>query len=105
MSEVLEGKRGIITGGSGGIGMGCVRAFLDAGAEVAIFDREGEALEAAAHEVGDRGAIALAVDVTDPERVNGAVDEVASTLGSVDFLVNCAGIRYEVGFMDHTPEQ
>jgi gluconate 5-dehydrogenase len=103
VSEELAGRRGIVTGGAGGIGHGIARAMLDAGARVALLDREGEALERCADDLGE-GAVGVAADVTDPGQVSAAVDRVHSELGGVEFLVNCAGVRYEASFLDHDVE-
>ena len=100
MSEELAGRAGIVTGGGGGIGLGVARAMLDAGARVALLDREDGGHEGGATELGE-GAIAVTADVTDPEQVEAAVQLVRSELGAVDFLVNCAGVRYEASFLDH----
>ncbi|MCW3065162.1 MAG: glucose 1-dehydrogenase [Solirubrobacterales bacterium] len=100
MSEELTGRRGIVTGGGGGIGLGVARAMIEAGARVALLDREGDGLQRGVEELGDR-AIAVTADVTDPAQVGAAVERVRSELGGLDFVVNCAGVRYEASFLDH----
>jgi NAD(P)-dependent dehydrogenase (short-subunit alcohol dehydrogenase family) len=93
MSDRMAGKNGIVTGGARGIGRELAGAFAAAGARVAIWDTDGEAAERAAAEVG-AGAISGAVDVTDEDAVAGAVEAVLDAYGSIDFLINNAGIRH-----------
>jgi NAD(P)-dependent dehydrogenase (short-subunit alcohol dehydrogenase family) len=90
----VQGKTCIVTGGAVGIGHACVLRLADEGASVAIFDRmdaEGQALaDGINHEGGD--ARYWHVDVSREADVARAVDEVADHFGSVDVLVNNAGI-------------
>jgi NAD(P)-dependent dehydrogenase (short-subunit alcohol dehydrogenase family) len=98
MSEGLNGKAGVVTGGSQGIGRGIAETFAAAGARVAIFDVVG-AQEAAA-EIGGE-TIGLTGDVTDAARVEAAFGEVADAFGRFDFLVNNAGVRHIEPLVDH----
>lgn len=93
MSDRMAGKNGIVTGGARGIGRELAGAFAAAGARVAIFDTDGEAADRAAVEIG-AGALAKAVDVTDEGAVDTAVEAVLGTYGTIDFLINNAGIRH-----------
>jgi NAD(P)-dependent dehydrogenase (short-subunit alcohol dehydrogenase family) len=93
MSDRMAGKSGIVTGGARGIGRELAGAFAAAGARVAIWDTDGEAAERAAAEVG-AGATAAAVDITDEGAVATAVETVLEAYGSIDFLINNAGIRH-----------
>lgn len=93
----VEGLAGVITGGASGIGAGLVEAFVAAGARVAIVDVAG--VDDAAAAAGG-GAIGLTADVTDEAAVAAAFARAADELGSFDFLVNNAGIRHQVPFVD-----
>jgi len=79
----------IITGGASGIGAACCRAFAEAGAPVAVVDRNGDGAEAVAAEVG---GIGVACDVGDERSVSAMVDEVERRLGPVGVLFSNAGI-------------
>ena len=80
----------LITGGSRGIGAACVRAFAARGDRVAFFYRA--SADAAKTLAAETGAFALSVDITDPTAVSEGVGQVERTLGSIDVLVNNAGI-------------
>ena len=84
----------VVTGAAKGLGYAMAQRFLDDGAKaVAILDlSENTAKEAAARldPVGSR-TLALACDVSDREAVASAFNQIASTLGPVDILINNAG--------------
>jgi NAD(P)-dependent dehydrogenase (short-subunit alcohol dehydrogenase family) len=80
----------IVTGGSKGIGEGCVRVFASGGASVVFCsrgEREGRALEAEL----DGRAVYVRADVSRPEDVRRVVDEAVGRFGRLDCLVNNAG--------------
>jgi 3-oxoacyl-[acyl-carrier protein] reductase len=85
----LEGRRGIVTGGSKGLGEAIARELVAEGARVAICSRNEQEVMATAEAVG--AAHAQAADVTDPEQVRDFVARSADALGGIDFLVNNAG--------------
>lgn len=94
MNELgLAGKTAIVTGAAGGLGLAFATALIDAGAKVAIADRNLEAARQAAADLSGKGtALAVGVDVADEALVTAMADHVASTLGGIDILVNNAGI-------------
>ena len=84
----------VITGGSRGLGLEIAREAARRGAKLGLCARLDDELEAARAEIAGGGTtIATAVcDVRDDESVSRALTQLASTLGTVDVLVNCAGI-------------
>jgi gluconate 5-dehydrogenase len=100
MSDELAGLAGIITGAASGIGRHLAEGFAAAGAEVALFDADGDGARAAAEALGEPAA-AWTVDVTDEGGVSAATTEVQERFGRLDFLVNNAGVRHAEGFLEH----
>jgi NAD(P)-dependent dehydrogenase (short-subunit alcohol dehydrogenase family) len=92
----MSGQVAIVTGGSGGLAPGIVRALRAAGMTVVIVARDGAKLDAAAAAMGD-GVIALAADVTDPASAARLVDQVLARLGRIDVLVNAAASSTPIG--------
>jgi NAD(P)-dependent dehydrogenase (short-subunit alcohol dehydrogenase family) len=84
------GRRYLVAGGAGGIGLAFARLAAGQGAAVAILDRDATALAEAGRELPL--AAALACDVTDSAAVERTVQEAAGALGGIDGVVNCAGI-------------
>lgn len=89
----LSGKVCVVTGGAKGIGRSVVEALLAEGASVTILDRNGATLDAtvAALDAGP-AVIGVPVDVSDAAAVEAAFATVRASLGSIDVLVNNAGI-------------
>ncbi len=87
----LAGKTAFITGGASGLGLAVARNFLAAGANVMLFDRNGELLRQAGAELGER-AIRHAGDVTDEDSVAAAIAETRERFGTIHVNVNSAGI-------------
>lgn len=87
-------KVAVVTGAASGIGFETARAFASAGMRVALLDVRSEPLEAAAEAIRETGAeaIALAVDVSDEHQVQDAARHIASSLRSVDLLMNNAAV-------------
>ena len=90
----LAGQIVVVTGGAGTIGLATARAMSGAGAEVALFDIDTEAVTAAAKKVGG-SALGLACDVTDRAAVRAAFDRVAAHFGGVDIVVSNAGAAWQ----------
>ena len=91
----LQDRVSIITGGSGGLGLAIAKRFVDSGAKVVLWDLDADAVAAAARKVG--AALATRVDVTDQASVAAAAKEAFSKLGSIDVVVNSAGINGAIG--------
>jgi 3-oxoacyl-[acyl-carrier protein] reductase len=90
----VRGKVVIVTGGASGLGQAAVRAFAAEGARVSIWDVTEAAGSSLAAELCDAGTEVefRRVDVADGEAVAAAVAEVRKHFGSVDVLINNAGI-------------
>lgn len=91
----LEGRKALITGGTGGLGSAIARAFLQNGADVAVCGNHPEKskpLEADARRYGRR-LLALRCDILDHADVEGMMEQAAGQLGHVDILVNSAGMN------------
>jgi NAD(P)-dependent dehydrogenase (short-subunit alcohol dehydrogenase family) len=88
----LEGRAGIITGASRGIGAATARAFVAAGVAVALAARDGAALAALAEELSSDGgrAIAVPTDVADRASVERLVDQTVDAFGRLDLAFNNA---------------
>jgi NAD(P)-dependent dehydrogenase (short-subunit alcohol dehydrogenase family) len=89
-----EGKVTIVTGGSHGIGEGCVRVFAEAGSTVVFCargEKDGRALEHKVNAGGPGKALFLPCDVSKEAEVRGLVDETVKRYGRIDCLINNAG--------------
>ncbi len=104
MSEVftLSGKTAAVTGGARGIGREIARALADAGAKVAIGDRDLDAVRATADALGGT-VLGVELDVTSPASFAAFLAMVREELGAIDILVNNAGIMW-VGKYDDEPD-
>jgi NADP-dependent 3-hydroxy acid dehydrogenase YdfG len=92
VSAPLAGRTAVVTGASRGIGLAIARAFVHAGARVAMLARGTEALQARAAELGD-AAIAIPCDVGDRSAVTRAVETITHDMdGTPDVLVSNAGL-------------
>ena len=101
----MSGKTVLITGASRGIGAATARAFADAGANVALVARSTTEIAELAGEIGGQ-AIAIPCDVSRYGEMRGAVDKTVETFGSLDVLVNNAGVVAPMGpLQDMDPEE
>ena len=90
----LDNKVALVTGGAAGIGAGIAERFVEAGASLAIFDINGEGARAHASRLRDKGPVlAIEGDVASEDAARGAVEQTVAHFGSLDVLVNNAGIE------------
>src|SRR5262245_16412696 len=99
MSDALQGKVAVVTGGSRGIGRAIARIFLQHGATVAITGIHHERLRSAEHDLAAvAGArhhvLAFETDVRYAHSVKSMIDETVRRAGGLDILVNNAGIGF-----------
>ncbi len=95
MEISIEGKRVLITGGSGGIGSALSRTFAEAGAKVCVsYHSSSDAADEIVAEIkaGGGEAFSAQADVTKREEVDALFKRMDEEFGGVDILVNCAGI-------------
>jgi NADP-dependent 3-hydroxy acid dehydrogenase YdfG len=94
MSQGIEGKVVLITGGSTGIGAEVARLLAARGAKVAVAARRADKLDAVVAEITTQGGAAKAytLDVTDKHQVEAVVAAVVVDFGKLDVLINNAGL-------------
>lgn len=103
MSKVLSGKVAVVTGAAGAIGYGICEVLLENGATVVATDLAGEKLDAFTQDlntIAPGQAIGIAMDVTSPEAVGGALDQVYAKFGRLDIVIHNAGIAYVSKIVD-----
>jgi NAD(P)-dependent dehydrogenase (short-subunit alcohol dehydrogenase family) len=102
----LTGKNALVVGGGGGIGGAIAHALADFGARIAIADLSMEAARTIAESCqrGTGATIARTIDVTSADAVNATVAEIEAELGTIDILVNSAGINIRKDVIDYTPD-
>ena len=104
----LSGRVALIAGGGGGIGGAIAQAFADFGARIVIADVDLRAAEETANACARPAAappLAVGLDITNYEMVNEVIAEIDGETGSIDILVNSAGINILRPFADYTPAE
>jgi 3-hydroxybutyrate dehydrogenase len=105
----LKSRNAVITGSTSGIGLAYAKALAGAGANVTIngfgkpedIEKERAAIE---HDFGVT-ALYSPADMTKPDEIKGMIDEATAKLGSVDILINNAGIQYVAPIEDFPIEK
>jgi 3-oxoacyl-[acyl-carrier protein] reductase len=87
----LSGKNALVTGASGGIGGAIAKNLHAAGAVVALSGTRKDALDAVAGDLGDRCHV-TPCDLSDPEGPARLIADATEAMGSVDILINNAGL-------------
>jgi NAD(P)-dependent dehydrogenase (short-subunit alcohol dehydrogenase family) len=102
----ISGKTMVITGATSGIGRGLVDYFVDRGAVVGAVGGHEETTERLRHELAQTGrtAQAYAADLRDVANIGPLFDRIAADLGSIDVLVNNAGMGRPIAAIDVTVE-
>jgi len=100
----LSGKSVLVTGGASGIGQATAVRFLEEGCAVCVVDRSADARVRVAGELPQLAAV-IDADVSNMDQVHVAFQEAVDCMGSVDVLINNAGISIRHDFLDITPEE
>ena len=90
MAEDLSGRVAAITGAASGIGLACAQTLITAGARVVLIDRAEDRLAAVCSELGPR-AMPLAVDLMQPDQVDGIAARILERAGRIDIFHANAG--------------
>ena len=106
----LEGQIAIVTGASSGIGAGCSKELAKAGATVVVnYPVPGAKAmaEAVVHDINSNGGMAIAhkCDVSKEDEVKQMFADVVGQFGTVDILINNAGLQKDAKFTEMTLEQ
>lgn len=95
MTESLEGKTALITGASSGIGRETAQILAENGANIALVSRSREKLEKISRELEanfNSKTLVAPTDVTDSKQVEKTVEETVKEFGTLDIVVNNAGL-------------
>lgn len=103
---LLEGKVAVVTGGAQGIGLAIAQAFVNQGARVVLGDLDADASARAVAELGGpEVATAIRCNVTDSADVEALLAAAVDTYGSLDVMVNNAGITRDATMKKMTEDQ
>lgn len=93
----LKGKTALITGSTSGIGLGIAQGMADAGINI-VMNGFGDATEIEANRqaIEDKGVKCIynGADMTKPDQIEALINEAAETFGTIDILINNAGIQF-----------
>jgi NAD(P)-dependent dehydrogenase (short-subunit alcohol dehydrogenase family) len=103
----LKGKVAVVIGGGGVLAGEMAKGFAEAGADIAILDLNGDSAEARAASIRaiGRRAIGVKTDASSKADLSRALEAVLKELGSVDILLNAAGINSATPFFEITEEE
>ncbi len=102
----LQGRRALVSGGNSGIGLTMARALGLAGAAVTLVARRESELVSAAQSLAAEGITAdwIAADLSDAENVKASGRQALARHGTIDILINAAGVNLREPFAEVTPE-
>jgi NAD(P)-dependent dehydrogenase (short-subunit alcohol dehydrogenase family) len=105
MSEILNGKVAVITGGSRGLGLAIAGVYARAGAKVVIASRSQHSVDKAVKSLQENGSqvTGMACDVADITRVEELAEHAIQAFGRIDIWVNNAGLSAPYGPTAHIP--
>ena len=106
--ELLKGQNALVTGANSGIGEATARALAAAGAAVVVnYVTHAPAAEKIVNDLKAAGghAIAIQADVSNEVQVAAMFAETFKHLGTIDILINNAGLQHDSAFVDMTLEQ
>lgn len=103
----LKGRTALVTGASGGLGTHIAKRLAREGVDVAVSGRREPELQRVADELRRLGvrAAAIPADLTDLSNIGPLVDGVEAELGTIDLLVNNAGVENVAAFTTYTREE
>jgi 2-deoxy-D-gluconate 3-dehydrogenase len=104
----LEGRRALVTGGSGGLGAAMAAALYEAGAELALVGRSARVDEVAARIAGPdtkRPVSTIYADVSDRRRLESSFFEAVERLGGIDVLLTSHGVVNTDDSLEQAPER
>jgi NAD(P)-dependent dehydrogenase (short-subunit alcohol dehydrogenase family) len=105
MDLALRNKHVVITGGSKGIGFSCAKLYLEEGARVTLISRSQENLDVAKKELSALGEVHIyAGDLVKTGVVNALINDIESSVGPIDILVNSAGAAKRTPAFELTEE-
>ena len=106
MSTLLKDKKVVITGGSQGLGFAIARTLLIDGADVMLVSRSEDKLAEAAGRLAECGGQVCThtADICDPSKAAEIIDSATAALGTIDVLVNNAGVFIWKKVLDLTAE-
>ena len=93
----------LITGGAQGIGYACAEALMEDGARIILADINKDGVIEAAEKLGN-GTVGMACDMGDVDQINAMFDMIEAEHGSVEILVNNAGIAAPGDFLSYEVE-
>lgn len=103
MAISIKGQVAAVTGAASGIGFACAKAMAEAGARVAVVDRDRPSMEKACAEIGPL-AFPVTVDLTDPKSVATMLPQILDKAGQLDIFHANAGAYIGGQILDSEPD-